>query len=217
VSGNFTVESSGTPAPTDYSSFRVDAPDVNPLPIGGGLGGRGGGPFGGGGRADKNGTFQIPNLLPGAHYLRVAAQGPWTLKSIQAGGQDVTDQPIEIKPGQNIDNVTVVLTDRLTELSGTVRDAKGAGMGGVTVIAFSTDPQLWRPQSRQIQVARTDQAGAYHIRSLPPGDYLVIAVDDVEQGEWFDPAYLEEMRPAAKKVSLTEGEKKSEDLRGPAA
>ena len=217
VSGNFTVESSGTPAPTDYSSFRVDAPDVNPLPIGGGLGGRGGGPFGGGGRADKNGTFQIPNLLPGAHYLRVAAQGPWTLKSIQAGGQDVTDQPIEIKPGQNIDNVTVVLTDRLTELSGTVRDAKGAGMGGVTVIAFSTDPQLWRPQSRQIQVARTDQAGAYHIRSLPPGDYLVIAVDDVEQGEWFDPAYLEEMRPAAKKVSLTEGEKKSEDLRGPGA
>jgi uncharacterized protein (DUF2141 family) len=110
-----------------------------------------------------------------------------------------------------------VLTDRMTELSGTVRDAKGAGMGGVTVIAFSSDQQFWRPQSRQIQVGRTDQAGTYRIRSLPPGDYLVIAVDDVEQGEWFDPAYLEEMRPAAKKVSLTEGEKKSEDLRGPGA
>jgi len=102
-------------------------------------------------------------------------------------------------------------------VTGTVRDARNAPMTAITVIAFSTDQQLWRPHSRQIQVARTDQAGAYHIRSLPPGDYLVIAVDDVEQGEWFDPAYLEEMRPAAKKVSLTEGEKKSEDLRGPAA
>ena len=215
VSGNITVESSGTPAPTDYTSFRLDAPDVIPLPIGGGAGGRGGGPFGGGGRAEKNGAFQIPNLLPGAHYIRVAAQGAWTVKSVTLGGQDVTDSPFEIKPGQNIDNMTVVLTDRATEISGIVRDAKGTGMGGVTVIAFSTDQQFWRPQSRQIQVGRTDQSGAYRIRALPPGDYLIVATDDVEQGEWFDPAYLEEVRPAAKKLSLTEGEKKSEDLRGP--
>ena len=90
-------------------------------------------------------------------------------------------------------------------------------LGGVTVIAFSTDQQFWRPQSRQIQVGRTDQSGAYRIRALPPGDYLIVATDDVEQGEWFDPAYLEEVRPAAKKMSLTEGEKKSEDLRGPGA
>src|SRR4051812_12238882 len=49
VSGNITVESSGTPAPTDYSVFRVDVPDVDPVPFAGG-GGRGG-PFGpGGGR-----------------------------------------------------------------------------------------------------------------------------------------------------------------------
>jgi hypothetical protein len=62
---------------------------------------------------------------------------------------------------------------------------------------------------------RSDQTGAFHVRSLPPGDYLLIAVDDVEQGEWFDPAFLEKLRPAAKRVSLTEGEKKTEDLRGP--
>src|SRR4029079_11099112 len=31
VSGNITVESSGTPAPADYSVFRVDMPDVDPI------------------------------------------------------------------------------------------------------------------------------------------------------------------------------------------
>ena len=72
LSGNITVESSGTPAPTDYSVFRVDAPDVDPLPIGGGGGGRGGGPLAGGGRAEKNGTFAVGNLLPGQHYIRVS-------------------------------------------------------------------------------------------------------------------------------------------------
>ena len=33
-------------------------------------------------------------------------------------------QPVELKPGQNVDNVTIVLTDRTTEIAGTVRDAQ---------------------------------------------------------------------------------------------
>src|SRR5262249_7381160 len=60
LSGNITVESSGPPAPSDYSGFRIDAPEASPLPVGGG--GRGG-PFGTGGRAAANGSFQIPSLL----------------------------------------------------------------------------------------------------------------------------------------------------------
>jgi carboxypeptidase family protein len=222
IAGNITVESTGTPAPTDYSSFRIDAPDVTPLPLGPG-GGRGG-PAASGGRAEKNGAFEIPNLLPGKHFIRVGgggpgapgqAQGSWTMKSVNIGGQDVTDQPVDLKPGQNLDNVTIVLSDRSTEISGAVRDGKGTGMPGMTVIAFSSDPQYWRAQSRHIQAARTDQTGAYRIRNLPAGDYLIVAVDDVEQGEWFDPAYLEQARTAARHVSITEGEKKAQDLRAP--
>ena len=220
LSGNITVESSGTPAPADYSVFRIDAPEVNPLPFAGG--GRGGGPLGGGGRSEKNGTFSVANLLPGLHYIRVtgggvqgAGQASWTVKSIAVGGQDVSDTPIDIKPGQNIDNVSVVLTDRTTDLSGTVRNAKNEGVPALTVIVFSAEQQYWRPQSRRINAARTDQSGTYRFRNLPPGDYLMVAVDDVEQGEWFDPAYLEKVRPGATRLSISEGEKKTQDLTSP--
>ena len=222
MSGNITVESSGTPAPTDYSVFRVEAPEVNPLPIGGGGGGRGAGPMGGGGRSEKNGSFQIANLLPGAHYIRVTGggvqgggQAQWTVKSITVSGQDVTDSSIDLKPGQNVDGVTVVLTDRTTEITGTVRDGKNAGMPAISVIAFSTDEQHWRAQSRRIQAVRTDQTGAFRVRNLPPGDYFLVATDDVEQGEWFDPAFLTAARDAARRVSISEGDKKTQDLRGP--
>ena len=221
LSGNITVESSGTPAPTDYSGFRVDAPEANPLPLGGG--GRGGGILAGGaGRSEKNGAFQIDNLLPGLHYLRVTGggvqgqtQSSWTVKAITVAGQDVTDQPIELKPGQNVDNVTVILSDRTTQISGTVRDARDAGMSALTVIAFSADPQHWRAQSRRIAAVRTDATGAFRIRNLPPGDYLIAVVDDVEQGEWFDPSYLEKLRPGARRLALSEGEQKTQDLKGP--
>jgi hypothetical protein len=48
---------------------------------------------------------------------------------------------------------------------------------------------------------------------LPAGDYLVVATDDVEQGEWFDPAFLERIRSAAVKVSLGEAEQRTQDLK----
>ena len=217
LSGNITVESSGTPAPQDYSVFRVDAPEVNPLPFtGGGGGGRGAGA----GRAERNGSFQIRNLLPGAHYLRVTGggvqgqgQAQWTVKAINVGGQDIADSAIELKPGQDIDNVTVILTDRTTEISGTVRDARNAASAAINVIAFSTEPAHWRPQSRRIQAVRSDPSGAYRIRNLPPGDYLLVATEDVEQGEWFDPAFLENVRAGAQRVSLSEGDRKAQELR----
>ena len=123
--------------------------------------------------------------------------------------------PFEIKPGQNVDNVTVVLTDRTTELAGTVRDAQNGGSGGVTVIAFSTEAQYWRAQSRRIATSRTGQNGDYRIRGLPAGDYYLVAVDDVEQGEWFDPAYLDSAKDKATRVTLDEGDRKTLDLRGP--
>jgi hypothetical protein len=217
LSGNITVESSGTPAPADYSVFRVDVPEVDPLP-GGGTGR--GGPFGGREGVQKNGSFSVGNLQPGPHYVRVTGGGAqgggqWTLKSVTVGGADVADVPFELKPGQNVDNVTVVLTDRATDLSGTVRDAQGAGAGGLTVIAFASESQYWRAQSRRISTSRTGASGAYRIRGLPPGDYYVIAVDDVQQGEWFDPAYLDGVKDKATHVTLNEGATKTLDLRGP--
>ena len=37
-------------------------------------------------------------------------------------------------------------------------------------------------------------------------------VDDVEQGDWEDPAVLENLRDLAVRVSFTEGESKVQDL-----
>jgi hypothetical protein len=212
ISGFITVESAGTAAPTDYSTFRVDAPDVEPLPFLAGPG-PGGGPNASGARAQKNGAFQVDGLQPGKHYIRASGQGPWALKSVTIAGHDVTDQVVELRGAQSLDNVTIVLSDRMTEIDGTVRDSLGAPVQQLTVIAFSSDQQYWRANSRQIQAVHSDQNGVFKLRGLPPGEYEIIAIDDVEQGEWYDPAFLERIRGGAKHISLTEGEKKTQDLR----
>ena len=39
------------------------------------------------------------------------------------------------------------------------------------------------------------------------------AVTDVEPGEWYDPAFLAQLQQVSIPISLTEGERKTQDIR----
>jgi hypothetical protein len=107
----------------------------------------------------------------------------------------------------------LTFTDRPSELAGRVLNAAGAAAPDCYVILFSSDRAFWISQSRRILSARPASDASYTIRNIPPGDYLVAAVDDVEPGEWFDPAFLQCLATAAAKISIADGEKTAQDLR----
>jgi hypothetical protein len=98
-------------------------------------------------------------------------------------------------------------------VSGTITDDRGQPITEFTVLAFPTDNTLWRPQARQIMTARPDQTGQYQMRGLPPGDYYVTAVDPTEQGEWFEPAFLDQHRTDAARLTLGDGDVKKQDFK----
>jgi Carboxypeptidase regulatory-like domain len=203
LSGTVAFPSAAT-SPPDPTQFRITAPAteagfVGPQPNA---------------RLDKDGHFVLAGVPAGQHLIRSAgnARG-WSLKSVTVGGRDVTDVPIELRSGETVGNITIVYTDKVNEITGTVADDRGTPASEYTVLAFSTDASLWRAQSRQIATARPDQTGQYRIRTLPPGEYYIVTVDPAEQGEWFEPTYLEEHRIGAQRVTLTEGDSKTVDFR----
>jgi hypothetical protein len=56
----------------------------------------------------------------------IRASADWTLESILVSGIDVTDQPLAFGRGdQSLTDVEIVLTDRVTALSGTILDDRG--------------------------------------------------------------------------------------------
>jgi hypothetical protein len=136
------------------------------------------------------------------------------MKSVHVDGREVTDEMIEVK-GDAVSGVTVVFTDRISVVGGTVRDGRAAAAANITVVVFAEDERLWYPQSRHIGAARTNAAGEFRISGLPAGRYLVAALEEVEQGEWFDPAFLERIKGAATRLTLGEGEQKTQDLKAP--
>ena len=157
------------------------------------------------------GTFELNGLI-GAQVLRVdrLPEG-WIVKSIRANGQDITDTALEFR-GSESASVQVVLTNRISEVSGTVK-ANGQAVTAASVVLFPEDPAQWVFPSRRIRMVRLDQTGVFRARSLPPGErYLALAVDYLEQGEFQDPAFLERMKGRATAFSLSEGENKTLDL-----
>jgi hypothetical protein len=128
-------------------------------------------------------------------------------------GRDVTDTPLDVRSGQTLSNVTITFTDKINEITGTITTTTGVPMPDYTVLAFPTDPSLWRPQARHIATTRPDQTGKYRLRGLPPGEYYVTTVDPAEQGEWFEPAYLDEHRAGASRLTLGDGDVKTQDFK----
>jgi hypothetical protein len=165
-------------------------------------------------RADSEGTFTIHNVAAGPHLVRAnPTSDRWMLKSVTIDGRDVTDAPIEVKSSESISDIAIVFTDQVTEISGTVANTDGAAVTDYTILAFSTDSSLWRPQARQIVTARPDQTGKYRLRGLPAGEYFLVTVDPTEQGEWFDPNYLETHKTNALRMRLADGDVKTQDWR----
>jgi hypothetical protein len=209
VAGTITFETAGSPTPTSLSAFRVNAVPLDPaiaLPrlqrpaI-----------------VNQNASFQLVDLVPGRYVIQASAMRGWTMKSATLNGRDVSEEPVEIKGGEQIDGLSVIFSDRTSGISGTVADGGKPAAAGLTVIAFPAEDGLRRPQSRRIRAARTTEGGAYTIGDLPPGDYLVVVVDDVEQGEWFDPEFLASIASGAVRTSVEEGAQRQLTLKPPRA
>ena len=47
---------------------------------------------------------------------------------------------------------------------------------------------------------------------MPPGEYFVAALTDLESGEWNDAAFLEQLVKTSATVNLKEGETTRQDL-----
>jgi carboxypeptidase family protein len=164
-------------------------------------------------RVEKDGKFTLDGIPAGVHLIRPSGNTRgWTLKSVTLNGRDIIDTPISLRSGESVGGVSIVFTDQLTEINGAVTDDHGVPVPDYTVLAFTTDASLWRPLSRQIMTARPDQTGKFKIRGLPPGDYYLTTVDPAEQGEWFEPAYLDEHRAGAVRLSLSDGDSKTHDF-----
>jgi protocatechuate 3,4-dioxygenase beta subunit len=203
--GHLTFE--GGTKPTTATQVRIIATPVDnegPMMMG----------PGGMGTVKEDGSFELKGMA-GTRLIRAAGLPPgWVLKGVRVNGAELTDTGVEFKPGEAVSGLEVVVTQKTTEVSGTVKTASGDPAKDYTLVVFSDQPQLWTvPSSRHVTGIRPDQEGRFQLKNMPPGGYYAIALEYIPQGEWGDPDVLDRLKAQATRFSLTEGATKSLDLK----
>jgi hypothetical protein len=160
------------------------------------------------------GAFLFSSVVPGPYTFQASVPGTnWVLKSAIAGGRDLADVPLDVKPDEDLTDVKITFTDHPSQFSGRLIDSKGAPLSKYSIVVLPVDRSLWRADQRRIRATPPATDGSFHFIGLPAGDYAVSAVEDVEPADLADPAFLADLLAKGYKLTLGDGEKKTLDMK----
>jgi hypothetical protein len=156
------------------------------------------------GDVQDDGSFYVGGVF-GRARIRANLPDGWTLKAVLRDGRDITDEPVDLRSRELVSGIQVIVSERVAVVTGQVTDDQNAPASDGTVVVFHRDQAKWSDDSRYVHGVRLDGQGQFEIHGLPPGDYLTVAIDYIEEGAWKDPAYLESIRRFAQPLSVAEG------------
>ena len=153
------------------------------------------------GRVKDDWTFELTGIF-GLNRISV---GPvptgWAIRSIDYGGNDYADTPLDARGGVRLENVTIVLSKSLPRVQGTLTNDKGGAIEG-SILLFPEESSKWAEDSRLVRSTRPDQSGRFEFRNVIPGTYLITPLQYVRDGDWADPEFLENLRAAATRLRV---------------
>jgi hypothetical protein len=194
ISGRLVADSSHDSFPNALTTVHVRAPFSD------------GGSFGDAqtGAPRRDGAFVIRGVMAGTHLLAVdGLPSPWSVKSVTYRGQDITDTGVQADSAQQLEDVTITVTDTGSEVSGTVRDDRARVVSNARVLFVPVPAQLWPAGSRRFARSLTDAAGHYSVRGLPAGDYKIAAVPELDDRSVYRTEVLRAVREEG--VAITVG------------
>ena len=166
-------------------------------------------------RLNADATFKSSNYAPGVYTVNVSGvPAPWLLRSVLVGGRDVLASGLEI--GENdLTEVELTLTDRPSTLTGFVRQESNGPLPNATVMLIGADFRvvLTAGSNPRQQMAAVQPTGEFTFGRMLPGDYFLVAVQDEAVPVDRDVSFFEAVARSGTRVTLAEGETKSQDLK----
>jgi hypothetical protein len=161
-------------------------------------------------RAD--GTFEFSAVIPGAYRMTAVGPSGWWARSAALASRDLLDELVIVR-ADSLAGITLTMSDRPPSVSGTLSTPAGRPASGYFVVAFPADRAAWQWPSRRIIFTRPATSGTFEFTDLPPGEYRLAVLTDLDAPDLGDPAFLDTLAAAAVTVILGEGERKTQNLR----
>ena len=173
-------------------------------------------------------TFKIEGLSGTCSTPPNSMFGRWMVKGLIIGGENALDTPVTFQPDQQLRNVQLIVTDKRSEMAFHVSDESGQPTRDYVVLVYPIQRSRWATNVRTftlppidpMMMAVMNRVGATSsvpgqippngpprreaMSGLRPGEYYVVAVDDLAQDDLTDPAVLDRLRSSAVRVNMPE-------------
>ena len=137
------------------------------------------------------------------------------MTSVVSDGRDLGERSLTVDAAQDMADIVVTFSDRGATLTGIVKDNQGAATSAAFVALFPVNRDLWRhygTASPRIRSTQPASNGVYSFEHVPPGDYFVRAVEQLDLSNLQAPAFLESVALGASRATLARGENRTLDL-----
>lgn len=132
------------------------------------------------GQWKEDGAVQFKNVSPDVYRLELGgAPNNQYIKSVRYGTQDVTDATIDLTTAV-AGPIEIVLGADGGSAGGTVRTAKGDPVSGAAVTLIPKMQPVVRGDL--FRTVYTDQNGSFQMRGIAPGEYKLMAWEELESG-----------------------------------
>ena len=150
------------------------------------------------------------NAFPSAP---MAGPPRWFVKSVTFNGENITDIPLDVSAVTDDSTLEIVMTDKQTTLSGTVKNARGQPVIDYTVVIFpdaaagGRDARPLHPRRAPRSARSISRRAAFRQATIWPR-----RSSRSNMGGHWDPAFRKQVEPTAKRFRLTEGQTATIDL-----
>lgn len=166
------------------------------------------------------GSSSVTSLMPAINEATVNADGSFLVTGVPQGSYSLNFSPlpegyylkttgaadpaeiaVTITRGKAFAPLDLTLSSSVARLDGDVSTSDRPTPGASVLLI----PEGNRVQeSRYYRQSNTNQSGRFSMRNLIPGDYKIIAFEDIDRGAPLNPDFLEPFEQRAESVHLTE-------------
>ncbi len=158
----------------------------------------------------SDGSFVMQNVASGRYLVRVDRVSDDYLKRVRFGGYELPDQMIDVA-GAPEGLLELLLSARVGRIDGVATDDAGEIRLGTTVVLI---PEANMPGKTWLyKTSSIDQNGAFALRGITPGEYLLLALESLDEYEYYNPDLVRRFESWAERVVIEEGSRLNLNLR----